>query len=114
MKRQPTNINWNCEEILNTEPESTINDNWTVSFDYNGYNVNAICNIYIQLEKSTEIGGSGVYGGEDCETITSYNVTEVDLELIEMFYNYGDDFKVDLKEFYDIQEFLKNDLDIQF
>ena len=109
-----TNTNWNTEQALPTDLDNYRNERFiaddyaTVTFDYNGYKIAAIVNYRIELETTTEAG--------DYENPENVNVeaTEVELELLEMFINDGEDFQVSPHHFQTLQNELLIDLKVQY
>jgi hypothetical protein len=111
--RKPQNINWNTERELpyldNYRDESYISDdNHVVRFDYNGYRVEA------QLAYKINIKTDREEGGERDEILVNVVATDFELDLITMFYNDGEDYKVPVKEFKTIENELLTDLQIQY
>lgn len=115
--RKIENINWDIErDFPNIDEKKNepyyADDCWEVYFEWNGYKLIAKVDFRLELETETESGGSGVYSGEDGEEITTVSVTETSLELKELYDVDGDTFKIDAKEFSEIQSQLLTELNI--
>ena len=115
--RTPQNITWNFHselpELDNYRNESYISDDsHVIEFDYNGYKIEAQLSYNMTLETAHSEGGSDEYGNG--EMLVDVSVKDIELDLITMFYNDGEDFKVPLREFNEIQNELLIDLKIQY
>ena len=111
--RTPQNINWNFHNELpdldNYRNESYVSDdNHVIGFDYNGYKIEAQLSYKMTLETENK------EGGEHDEILVEVSAKEFELDLITMFYNDGEDYKVPLREFNEIQNELLIDLKIQY
>lgn len=116
-ERKPINIEWNQEQQLpdldNNHNETSISDDYFVmKFEYNGYKIDAQISYTIYLDTETVQGGSDEYG--NVEEWKETTAEDFELELIAMYYNDGEDFKVPVKEFMNIQNELLTDLKIQY
>jgi hypothetical protein len=110
-----TNIRWNQELKLPSieTGDSYIEDYcFPILFNYNGYEINANVSFGLVVDTFVFDGSTDHYGDSECREVAE--VVDVDFELKEIFYNDGDEFKVSLREFNEIQECLKKDLEIQY
>jgi len=108
--RTPTNIRW---EAINKLPkvdghDGKVNaDLHPVLFEYNGYKVEAVVSFILRCESKSE--------NYNLEAFDHWTDTEVELfEVKEMFIDDGEDFKLPLKEFRELEDYLGNDLQTQF
>jgi len=108
--RKPTNIRWEADDELPKVDgcEGLVNsDFYYMLFDYNGYEVTAV--VSFTLRCNSEIDNYNL-GAFDYSTDTLVEL----FELKEMYINDGEEFKVDLKEFKNIENELGIDLQIQY
>lgn len=116
LERKPTNINWSFDskmpDLDDYRNESYVSDETVISFDYNGYKIEAQVQYSIDLKTDVEEGGSDEYG--NTEELINVIATDFELDLIQMFYNDGEDFKVPVKELIKIENNLLTDLQIQY
>ena len=110
MKRQITNIRWEAEHELPKVDGSygVINEDlFYMLFNYNGYEVTAVVSFTLRCKEDWQDCTHGENG--------SYTDTTVDLFSIkEMYINDGEEYKLPLKEFRELEDYLGNDLETQF
>jgi len=111
--REINNINWNYNRTLpfleNYKEDKKIDeDDWSVSFDWNGHKLVASVSFGIEIIVNES------EGDRDTPTDETVEAGEIELGLIKLYYDDFDDFECDVREFQDIQDKLRNELKVMY
>jgi len=114
--RKIINVDWEFDSELpnldNYRNESHVRKDIVVSFEYNGYKLEALVDYLINLSTTFEKGGSDDYG--NFETIVEVFATDFRLDVKIITHNDGNEFNASAKVLISIEEQLLNDLKTQY
>lgn len=110
MKRQITNIRWEAEHELPKVDGSygVINEDlFYMLFNYNGYEVTAVVSFTLRCKDDDDNYNEGAWNYGTDTTVDLFSIKE-------MYINDGEEYKLPLKEFRELEDYLGNDLETQF